>query len=51
MFLLWHSELKPPIVIESKEELEAYIMMQQAVGGGIPRYEDMPEEYFEGMYI
>ena len=51
MFLLYHSELKPPIVIESEEELKAYIMMQEAVGGGTPRYEDMPEEYFEGMYI
>ena len=51
MFLLWHSELKPPIVVESKEELEVYIKMQEAVGGGTPRYKDMPEEYFEGMYI
>ena len=52
MFLLWHSEIKPPIVVESKEELVVYIKMQEAVGGGgTPRYKDMPEEYFEGMYI
>ena len=51
MFLLWHSDLKPPIVIESKEELDIYIKMQEAVGGGTPRYIPMPEEFFEGQYI
>ena len=51
MYLLWHSDLKAPIVIDTKEELMVYIQLMRTLGKGTPRWVEMPPEYFEGMDI
>ena len=44
MYKLWHSDLKPPIVIETKEELLVYIQLMRTIGKGTPRFEELPDE-------
>ena len=51
MYLLWHSNLKPPVIIETKEELIIYIQLMRTIGKGTPRFEELPDEYFEGIDI
>ena len=51
MYKLWHSDIKPPIVLETKEELLVYIQLMRTIGNGTPRYEELPDDYFEGVDI
>ena len=51
MYLLWHCELKKPIIIDTKEELMIYIQLMRTLGKGTPRWKEMPPEYFEGVDI
>ena len=51
MYLLWHSELKPPVVIETKEELMVYIQLMRTIKGVTPRWQEVPDEFFEGVNI
>ena len=45
MYLLWHSELKPPVVLISMEEVKVYIQLMRVLGKGTPRYCEVPEDY------
>jgi len=38
MYLLWHSELKPPVVLVSMEEVKTYIQLMRTLGKGTPRW-------------
>ena len=45
MYLLWHSELKPPVVLVSMEEVKVYIQLMRVLGKGTPRYCEVPNDY------
>ena len=45
MFLLWHSDLKPPVVLISMEEVKVYIQLMRVLGKGTPRYCEVPLDY------
>ena len=45
MFLLWHSELRPPVVLDSMEEVKIYIQLMRVLGKGTPRFCEMPPDY------
>tara|TARA_B100001564_G_C20613097_1_gene658500 strand:+ start:590 stop:745 length:156 start_codon:yes stop_codon:yes gene_type:complete len=51
MYQLWHSNLKPPIVIETEEELKVYIQVMRTIGKGTPDWREIPDDYFEGIDI
>ena len=45
MYLLWHSELKPPVVLVSMEEVRVYIQLMRVLGKGTPRYCEVPMDF------
>ena len=45
MYLLWHSDLKPPVVLVSMEEVKVYIQLMRVLGKGTPRYCEVPFNY------
>ena len=45
MYLLWHSNLKPPVVLMSMEEVKVYIQLMRVLGKGTPRFCEMPHDY------
>ena len=45
MYLLWHSELKPPVVLVSMEEVKVYIQLMRVLGKGTPRFCEVPNDY------
>ena len=45
MYLLWHSELKPPVVLVSMEEVKVYIQLMRTLGKGTPRFCEVPNDY------
>ena len=45
MYLLWHSELKPPVVLVSMEEVKVYIQLMRTLGQGTPRYCEVPMDF------
>jgi len=45
MYLLWHSELKPPVVLISMEEVKIYIQLMRTLGKGTPRYCEVPMDF------
>ena len=45
MYLLWHSELRPPVVLVSMEEVKVYIQLMRALGKGTPRFCEVPNDY------
>jgi len=48
MYLLWHCELKPPIVLISMEEVRVYIQLMRILEKGTPRWSQIEDDYFEG---
>ena len=51
MYLLWHSELKPPVVRISREEVRIYVQLMRVLGKGTPRWCEIEDDYFEGIGI
>ena len=51
MYLLWHCELKPPIVLISIEEVRVYIQLMRILEKGTPRWSAIEEDYLDGMGI
>ena len=45
MFLLWHCELKPPIVLMNMDEVRVYIQLMRTIGKGTPRFCEVPFNY------
>ena len=47
MYLLWHSELKPPVVLASMGEVKVYIQLMRCLGKGTPRWVQLEDDWFE----
>ena len=47
MYLLWHSELKPPVVLASMKEVKIYIQLMRSLGKGTPRWVQLEDDWFE----
>ena len=51
MYLLWHSNVKPPVVLVSMEEVKVYIQLMRVLGKGTPRWCAAPEDFSNGENI
>ena len=47
MYLLWHSDLKPPVVLVSFQEVKVYIQLMRTLGKGTPRWTQLEDDWFE----
>lgn len=51
MYFLWHSELKPPVLLMNLREVQIYIQLMRTTVGQTPRWCKIEDDYFEGANI
>ena len=51
MYKIFHSPIKPPVIVETFDEVRVYVAMMRAIQKGTPAWEKCDDDFMKGANI